>query len=154
MYLLTFLGCKRSLRDVTTSMNLIPVQQNKRKWVEVLTAVVMKISVFWDITPCSPLKPNWHFGGTCRHQPQGRRISQATCFTLVSYLAYSLTLKMEATCSSETLVDFQRTSQHYIPEDRTLFLQAGDVKIGFADWCYQEPLMTNPVSLGQSNRGI
>jgi hypothetical protein len=30
------------------------------------------------------------------------------------------TLKMEATCSSETSVDSQRTTLHYIPEDRTL----------------------------------
>jgi hypothetical protein len=44
----------------------------------------------------------------------------ATCFMLVSCLAYSVTLKMEATCSSKTLVDFQRTTWHYIPEDRTL----------------------------------
>jgi hypothetical protein len=41
-------------------------------------------------------------------------------FTLVSYLAYSSTLKMEATCSSETSEDFQRTTRRYIPEDRTL----------------------------------
>jgi hypothetical protein len=27
---------------------------------------------------------------------------------------------MEATCSSETSVDFQQTTKHYIPEDRTL----------------------------------
>jgi hypothetical protein len=34
---------------------------------EVLTAVVMKSSIFWDITPCtcSPLKVNRRFGGTC-----------------------------------------------------------------------------------------
>jgi hypothetical protein len=25
---------------------------------EVLTAVVMKSSIFWDITPCNPLKVN------------------------------------------------------------------------------------------------
>jgi hypothetical protein len=30
---------------------------------EVLTAVVMKNSIFWDITPCSLLKVNWHFKG-------------------------------------------------------------------------------------------
>jgi hypothetical protein len=39
---------------------------------------------------------------------------------LVSFLAYSSTLKMETTCSSETLVDFQQTTWHYIPENRTL----------------------------------
>jgi hypothetical protein len=44
----------------------------------------------------------------------------ANCFMLVSCLAYSSTLKMEATCSSEMSVDFQRTIWHYIPEYRTL----------------------------------
>jgi hypothetical protein len=44
----------------------------------------------------------------------------ATYFTLGSCLAYSLTLKMEATCSSGTSVDFQQTTPHYIPED-TIF---------------------------------
>jgi hypothetical protein len=38
---------------------------------------------------------------------------------LVSCSAYS-TLKMEATCCSETSVDFQRTTRRYIPEDSTL----------------------------------
>jgi hypothetical protein len=38
---------------------------------------------------------------------------------LVSCLAYSSTLKMEATCSSETSVYFQRTTGRYIPEDGT-----------------------------------
>jgi hypothetical protein len=35
-----------------------------------------KSSIFCDITLCSPLKVNWHFGGTCLHL-QGPRISQA-----------------------------------------------------------------------------
>jgi hypothetical protein len=43
---------------------------------EVLTAVVMNSSIFWDITPCSPLKVNRRFGGTCRLHLQGW-ISQA-----------------------------------------------------------------------------
>jgi hypothetical protein len=38
----------------------------------------------------------------------------------VSFLAYSSTLKTEATCSSETSVDFHRTTQRYIPEHVTL----------------------------------
>jgi hypothetical protein len=38
---------------------------------------------------------------------------------LVPCLAYSSTLKMKATCSSKTSVDFQQTWQ-YIREDRTL----------------------------------
>jgi hypothetical protein len=36
---------------------------------------------------------------------------------LVSCSAYSSTLKREVTCSSETSVDFQRTTRRYIPED-------------------------------------
>jgi hypothetical protein len=36
---------------------------------------------------------------------------------LVSCLAYSLDLKMEAICSSETSADIQRTIWHYIPEE-------------------------------------
>jgi hypothetical protein len=39
---------------------------------EILTAVVMKSTIFWDITPCSPLKVNQHFGGTYRLHLQDR----------------------------------------------------------------------------------
>jgi hypothetical protein len=44
---------------------------------EVITAVVMKSSVFWDIPPCSPLKVDRRFGGTYRLYHQGRRMNQA-----------------------------------------------------------------------------
>jgi hypothetical protein len=53
---------------------------------EVLTAVVMKSTIFWDIMPCSPLKVDQRFRGTYHLHFQGRRISQAnraplaTCF--------------------------------------------------------------------------
>jgi hypothetical protein len=43
----------------------------------VLTAVVMKCTVFWDITPGSPMKANRRFGGIYRLHLQGRRISRA-----------------------------------------------------------------------------
>jgi hypothetical protein len=42
---------------------------------EVLTDEIVKSSVFSDITPCSPLKANLRFGGLCRLDLQGRRIS-------------------------------------------------------------------------------
>jgi hypothetical protein len=71
---------------------------------EVLTAVVMKCSVLWYMTPCSPFSTALF----------------ATCFTLVSSLAYSSILKMVATCYPEPSVDFQRTTWCYIPEDRPL----------------------------------
>jgi hypothetical protein len=63
------------------------------------------------------------FVGTYRLHLRGRRISQtllAICFVLVSCLAYSSALKNEATCSSETSDDFQRTTYGFIPEDVTL----------------------------------
>jgi hypothetical protein len=89
--------------------------------------MVMKSTILWDITPCSPLKVSRHFGGTYRLHLQSRRISRgrnqhqvAPTFTLVSCSAYSSTLKMEAICSSETSVYFQRTTRRYIPDDSTL----------------------------------
>jgi hypothetical protein len=71
-----------------------------------------KSTVFWDITPCSSSKVNRRFGGNQR--------SLLPFFTLVSCSAYSLTLKMEETYSSETSVDFQLTTRRYIPEDSAL----------------------------------
>jgi hypothetical protein len=35
----------------------------------------LKSTIFWDITLCSPLKINRHFGGTYRLYIQGERIS-------------------------------------------------------------------------------
>jgi hypothetical protein len=40
---------------------------------EVLTAVVIKSTIFWDIRPCSPLKVNRRFGGKYRLRLQGRK---------------------------------------------------------------------------------
>jgi hypothetical protein len=44
----------------------------------------------------------------------------ATRFTLVSCLTYSSTVKMEATKSSETSIDFQRNTRCYISRGRTV----------------------------------
>jgi hypothetical protein len=44
----------------------------------------------------------------------------ATSFMLVSCLANYSTLKIKATCSSETSVDFERTTRGYITEYNTL----------------------------------
>jgi hypothetical protein len=71
-----------------------------------------------------------HFGGNCCLHLKGEIISQErnkleACnklclFMLDSFLAYSTNLMMVATCSSETSVDFQRTTRRYSPEDRIL----------------------------------
>jgi hypothetical protein len=76
-------------------------------------------NIFWD----NPLKVNRHFGGTyeLHFQVRSRAWNQRgkSCqaetflllFALVSYLAYSWTLKMEAISSSEISVGSQRTTQ-------------------------------------------
>jgi hypothetical protein len=71
----------------------------------------MKSSIFLNITPYSWLKAK-------------RRLSKsqallATFFTLISCLACSSTLKVEAIYFSETSLDFRRITRRYIPEDRT-----------------------------------
>jgi hypothetical protein len=78
----------------------------------VLTSVVMKCSIFWDIMPCSPLKVNRRF-------EEHVAFWFPPAFTLVSCSAYSSTLKMEA-CSSETSAEFQRTTRCYILEDKII----------------------------------
>jgi hypothetical protein len=45
---------------------------------------------------------------------------------LVSCLAYSLTLKMEATCTSEMSAEFQRITRRYIPEDKLTLYSRND----------------------------
>jgi hypothetical protein len=54
-----------------------------------------------------------------RNNPVRKQVA-SRAFTLVSWSAYSSTLKMERIFSSETSVDFQRTTRRYIPEDSTL----------------------------------
>jgi hypothetical protein len=44
-----------------------------------------------------------------------------TYFTLIYYLTYYSTLKIEATYSSETPLTFQRTTRRCIQEDITLY---------------------------------
>jgi hypothetical protein len=72
---------------------------------------------FRDITPCSQLKANRHFGETyCLHM-QGQ-ISEEGYQRESRWQAYSI-LKLESIYSSETTVDFQQTTRHCNPEDST-----------------------------------
>jgi hypothetical protein len=84
------------------------------------TAVAMKITVFWDITPCSPLKVSRHFGGTFRIHLHDRKISRTRNQREIRWQAESTTLKMEAICLSKLLVEFQRATRLYIPEESSL----------------------------------
>jgi hypothetical protein len=98
----------------------------KNMFIEVLTAVVMKSTIFWDITPCSPLSVNRRFGGTYRLHLHGRKnkLSKKPARKQMAnwFLAQCIffTLKMEAIFYSETWVDTQLS----IPEDGTLRLKS------------------------------
>jgi hypothetical protein len=88
---------------------------------------LLKSFLFRDITPFSPLKVNLRFGRCHLHlqdwrmnQARNLRENFATCFYAAFCSAHFYTLKMEAKSSSETSVDFQRTTRRYIPEHRTL----------------------------------
>jgi hypothetical protein len=66
---------------------------------EVPTALTVKSTVFWDITTYIPLKVNRRFGGICRARNQLESVLRFPyAFMLVSFSAYSPTLKMEAIC--------------------------------------------------------
>jgi hypothetical protein len=89
----------------------------------------MKGSIFLEITLCSPLKNNRSFEGKYSQagnkREAGRKqcsTSLSNCFTLISFLAYTSTLKMEARYSPETSVEFLRTTRRYIIEDGTFFI--------------------------------
>jgi hypothetical protein len=81
----------------------------------------MKSFVFWDIMPYSPLKAidvsediSPPFLGL-KDKP-----SKTPTTRIMQVVAQFCILKHEAIYSFETSVEFQRTTQHYIPEDRNL----------------------------------
>jgi hypothetical protein len=80
--------------------------QDYRSLPEHHTTRLLKRSIFWNITSCSPLKVNQHFGTTYRFHHQGHnKQSKKTARKQVA----SRTL----TCSSDTLVVFKRTIWRY-----------------------------------------
>jgi hypothetical protein len=44
---------------------------------EILTAAVMESSIFWDITPCNPVRVCRRLGGKNSFHLEGQRVSQA-----------------------------------------------------------------------------
>jgi hypothetical protein len=79
---------------------------------QVVLALLLVHSVLWvsqwELTYCLAC-PSWFL-----YKPEFRQVDAllATCVTLVSCLAYSA-LKMEVTCSTETLGDFQHITRHH-----------------------------------------
>jgi hypothetical protein len=83
----------------------------------------LKSSIFWDITPYSPLKANRSFGGTCQLHLQGGRINQA-----------------------RKSVDFQQTTPRYIPEHRTLYNHRRE-NLRYYTYEKSDPFMLCPVHI-------
>jgi hypothetical protein len=80
---------------------------------EVLTTDVIKSYIFCEITPWSPLKVNRRFRWICQVR-NPHNADKSACFTPVSCLAFSSTLKLEAAHSSETSVDFQLSTRYVL----------------------------------------
>jgi hypothetical protein len=95
---------------------------------EVLTDVVLKSTIFWNITPCNTLSVNRRFGGTCRLHLQGGKISQArnqrACYLLSRWFLARHILRpwrwMRHTPPKRRLTANGRSTRRYIPEDSTL----------------------------------
>jgi hypothetical protein len=62
---------------IRSPSKLVQRRSSRQVRFKVLRVMVKKNSIFWDITPCSPLTTNRFFGRICRLHPQGRRINQA-----------------------------------------------------------------------------
>jgi hypothetical protein len=88
-----------------------------------------EVKKYCVVTPCITVEAHRCFGGTYCPHLHCRRVSQASnhaeadmnqSLGLVTCLAYSSTLKMEAVCCSETSVNFCWTSWCHITEYSTL----------------------------------
>jgi hypothetical protein len=75
----------------------------------------LKTFSFCYTTPQIPSSFNRLFGAICLlHRRTINQFLRPTCFMLISCLACSSILEMEATLSSETLVDFRRATRRSV----------------------------------------
>jgi hypothetical protein len=81
---------------------------------EVFTAVVMKSTISWDITPCSPLSVNRRFGGTYRPHLQGRKnkFSKKPTWKQVSVISQKTVLFVNI---DQNFVQFSSDAANTIP---------------------------------------
>jgi hypothetical protein len=97
------------------------ITEHWRNWCHGLYRVA-KSTIFWDITPYSPLSTDVsevHIASIFMVENISSARNQRECRWQACWTYFS-TLKMEAICSSEMSGDTQRTTWRYIPEDYTL----------------------------------
>jgi hypothetical protein len=86
--------------------------QYKVTFDRIATNLLVKSTIFWDITPCGPLKVNRrsdeYIASISRVENKPSKIPG---------WKQVASLKIEAMFFSETSVDFRRTMRRYIPED-------------------------------------
>jgi hypothetical protein len=78
----------------------------------------MKSSIFWDTTPCSLLKVN----GISQARNQREIALLPTCFHARFLLGLIFDPEEVGDMFLRNVVDFQRITRRYIPEDRILQL--------------------------------
>jgi hypothetical protein len=93
--------------------------------IEVSSAIVMKDSLFGDITPCSALKVNRRFAGTCDLHLHGRRIGQVSSpYHLLSFRCFAWLILRPWIWKRHVLpksrLNFERTARPCIPEHTIL----------------------------------
>jgi hypothetical protein len=95
----------------------------------------MRISVFFDVAPCSLLKVNRWFRGTCRLRIQGSILSQRRNQHEVASKKRCACCLPESRISSETSVTFMPTTRRYVLEDTDLqFLVCMEKSIFYITW--------------------
>jgi hypothetical protein len=92
----------------------------------------MKMTVFWDVAPCSLVEDYRRFRGACCLHHQGDEWEPASAAKVLpgptgSYMSNRflargllIALMMEASSTSETSVNFYQTTRSNIPEDSHL----------------------------------
>jgi hypothetical protein len=109
---------------------------------------------------CISVEEHRNFGGKYSVHLQDQRVSQVrelnlvSCFFLVSFLAYSSTLKREALSCFETSIDFHRNTQRYVPvivllrfrvyqERSSSFVPSAGIQSTFTQGCHLLSLLLN-----------
>jgi hypothetical protein len=112
IYIYIYIYCLIFIQTRRGSHNKITYQHTR---FYVLTTVIKKDVIFWDLRPCSLVEIYRRFGRTCCLHLQSRIINPGSkVMLLLACLFYSSTQKMDTILSSEILVYFCQTARRNI----------------------------------------